>query len=48
MIILEENNKFALVDTGFDEQYEQLSGFLDEIGTKSIEFILMTHFHRDY
>lgn len=48
MIVLEENNRFALVDTGFDEQYEQLSTYLDKLGAKEIEFILLTHFHRDH
>lgn len=48
MIILEDNHKFAIVDTGFEEQYEQLSKYLDNLGAKTIEFILLTHFHRDH
>lgn len=48
MIILEENNKFAIVDTGFEEQYEQLSEYLNNLGVREIEFILLTHFHRDH
>lgn len=48
MILLEENGKFALVDTGFLEQYEQLSAYLLKLGVKEIEFILLTHFHRDH
>lgn len=48
MIVLEENNKFALVDTGFAEQYEQLAGYLEKLDAKRIEFLLLTHFHRDH
>lgn len=48
MIILEENHKFAIVDTGFEEQYDQLAKYLDDLGAKTIEFILLTHFHRDH
>lgn len=48
MIVLEEGSRFALVDTGFEEQYEQLSAYLDKLGVKKIEFILLTHFHRDH
>lgn len=48
IIILEHEGKFALVDTGFDEQYEQLAAYLLNLGVKEIEFILLTHFHRDH
>jgi len=48
MIILEKDGHFALVDTGFDEQYDQLSKYLNNLGAKRIDFILLTHFHRDH
>lgn len=48
MIVLEKNGKVALVDTGFSEQFEQLTEYLDRMGVKRIEFILLTHFHRDH
>lgn len=48
IIILEDNNRFALVDTGIKEQYNQLTEYLDKIGAKTIDFILLTHFHRDH
>lgn len=48
MIVLESNGKFALIDTGFDEQYEQLSKYLKGLGANKIDFILLTHFHRDH
>lgn len=48
MIILEEGGKIALIDTGFDEQEEQLCSYIDALGVKEIDFILLTHFHRDH
>lgn len=48
MIVLEDNHKFALVDTGFEEQYEQLAAYLDTLGAARLEFIILTHFHRDH
>lgn len=48
IIILEDNSRFALVDTGVKEQYSQLTEYLDKIGAGKIEFILLTHFHRDH
>lgn len=48
IIILEDNNRFAIVDTGVREQYDQLIGYLDKIGAEKIDFILLTHFHRDH
>lgn len=48
IIILEHEGKYALVDTGFDEQYEQLKSYLAMLGAGEIEFILLTHFHRDH
>lgn len=48
MIVLEERGSFAIVDTGFEGQYEQLSAYLNSLGVKRIDFILLTHFHRDH
>lgn len=48
IIILEDNGRFALVDTGIKEQYNQLADYLDRIGATKIDFILLTHFHRDH
>lgn len=47
-IILEEDGHFALVDTGFSEQKEQIFSYLDRLGVKDIDWILLTHFHRDH
>lgn len=48
MIILQDGSYTALVDTGFEEQYDQLSGYLRSLGVTEIDFILLTHFHRDH
>lgn len=48
MIILESNGKFGLVDTGFADQYDQLKEYMETLGVKEIDFILLTHFHRDH
>lgn len=48
IIILEDNNRFALIDTGIKDQCDQLTEYLDKIGAEKIDFILLTHFHRDH
>lgn len=48
MIILEDNHHFAIVDTGMEDQYEELASYLDSLGAETIDFILLTHFHRDH
>lgn len=48
IIILESNGEAALVDTGFDEQYDMLSEYLHKLGIRRLSFILLTHFHRDH
>ncbi|MGN0610748.1 MAG: MBL fold metallo-hydrolase [Ruminiclostridium sp.] len=48
IIILQRGDEVALVDTGFDEQYEQVRDYLSVLGTGRISFILLTHFHRDH
>ena len=48
MIILESAGKIALVDTGTEEQYDYLEDYLKKLDVKRIDFILLTHFHRDH
>ena len=48
MIVLESRGHFALIDTGFEEQFEQLAGYLNKLGVKKLDFVLLTHFHRDH
>jgi len=48
IILIEHNAKYALVDTGMNDQYVQITDYLDSLGIKELEFILLTHFHRDH
>lgn len=48
IIILENKKQIALIDTGCEEQFEQIKDYLDKLGIKNISFILLTHFHRDH
>lgn len=48
IILLQDGKHFALVDTGFDEQYQQIRDYLQNLGVKKLDFILITHFHRDH
>lgn len=48
IIILEDNKQIALIDTGYDEQFEQIEDYLNKMHVKDISFILLTHFHRDH
>lgn len=48
IIILQEGKHFALIDTGMAEQFPQIRTFLNGQGAVSLDFILLTHFHRDH
>ncbi|MGN0665793.1 MAG: MBL fold metallo-hydrolase [Huintestinicola sp.] len=48
IIILEHNGETALIDSGFESQYEQLREYLQGLGVSEISFVLLTHFHRDH
>ncbi len=48
IIILEDNGHFAMIDTGMAEQFPKIMEFLNERGAKKLDFILLTHFHRDH
>ncbi len=48
MIVLESDGRIALVDTGIKEQYDYLDKYLRKLGASRIDFILLTHFHRDH
>lgn len=47
-ILLEYKNKFALIDTGDLEHQENINSYLKKRGIENLEFILITHFHRDH
>ena len=48
IIILENHGHFAMIDTGMADQFPQIIDFLNEHGAKKLDFILLTHFHRDH
>lgn len=48
IILLQEGTEFAMVDTGFDEQFPMIRDYLQELGVTALSFILLTHFHRDH
>lgn len=48
IIILKNGNNVAMIDTGFEGQFENIKEYLDKMEIKKIEFILLTHFHRDH
>lgn len=48
IIILKNGNDVAMIDTGFEKQFETIKEYLDKLGVRRIEFILLTHFHRDH
>ena len=49
-IILESDGKYAMVDAGlnYSNVCERLNNYLDSIGGKTLEFILITHWHNDH
>lgn len=48
IILLEHNDEFAMIDTGFAEQFPKINRYLTSLGVKHLSFILNTHFHRDH
>lgn len=48
IIILKHGEEIAMVDTGYDGNFDEISEYLDKLDTKTISFILLTHFHRDH
>lgn len=47
-IILENNKKFAFVDTGSNFYYPMVEAHLRSRSIQKIEFIILTHFHNDH
>ncbi len=48
IILIESNGLFALVDTGYARDFDRIKAYLETIGVKKLEFILITHFHKDH
>ncbi len=47
-IVIEDNGKTAVIDTGEYSEVERLLRFLDERGIKSIDYLIATHPHTDH
>jgi len=47
-IILQNEDEFGIIDTGYERNFEQISSYLDKLGARKISFILLTHFHVDH
>ncbi len=49
IILLESQGKYALIDTGFSDAFSsRIDPYLKQLGVEKLEFILITHFHRDH
>ena len=48
IIVVESGGRFAMIDTGFEEAFPRIRDYLEELGAERLEFILLTHFHRDH
>lgn len=48
IILLEQDQSFALIDTGYENQKEEIKTYLKERSISSLDFIVITHFHRDH
>ena len=48
IILIESEGRFSLIDTGFAEDSERISAYLDSLGIKRLEWIFITHFHKDH
>ena len=48
IILAESGGQFGLIDTGYAEDSERIFAYLDQLGIRRLEWILITHFHRDH
>ena len=48
IILVESDGQFGLIDTGYAEDSGRISAYLDSLGIERLEWILITHFHRDH
>ena len=46
--ILESDGHFAFVDTGLPGDYPRIAAYLEYLGVKELDFILVSHFHNDH
>ncbi len=47
-MLIESNGLYAMIDTGFEDTIDIIAPYLDSLGVKRLEFILITHFHHDH
>ena len=47
-ILLEDNGKFAMIDTGTEGSKEDVKKYLDNYGIDYLEFVVLTHPHNDH
>ena len=48
IILLEQDQSYAMIDTGYESQKEEIILYLKERNIKKLDFIFITHFHRDH
>ena len=48
IILVESDGQFGLIDTGYAEDSGRIAAYLDSLGVERLEWILITHFHRDH
>ena len=48
VIIIESNNNYILVDTGFEDKYNAINDFFKKRNVDKISYIIITHFHLDH
>ena len=48
IIILKSGDRVAMIDTGYEGNFEQIREYLNALGTRKIDFILLSHFHPDH
>ena len=48
IIILKSGDEIAIIDTGYEGHFDEISDYLDKLNVKKIAFVLLTHFHRDH
>lgn len=48
IILVESGGSFALIDTGYAMDSDRIRAYLDRLHVGRLEWILITHFHRDH
>lgn len=48
VFLFESKKHFALIDTGEKYKYNEIISFINKHNVKTIDFIIITHFHKDH